>query len=187
MNDDVLVTRSSTIHDPATPAGDVAVHDVPTAEQPVIRESVVQPDLVERRTSRFTFAFDAVLAGGAGLFLLVVGLVAVTRAGFDRDLMNPAVDVLGFGHTALLGLIEVGAGLLLLAAGVTRSRQGATFFGTALFVAGLVGGIQADSFQRSLALDAAWAWLLAIAGAVIALAALLVPRYETRRTVYRTR
>ena len=65
MNDDVLVTRSSTIHDPATPAGDVVVHDVPTAEQPVICESVVQPDVVERRSSRFTFAFDAVLAGGA--------------------------------------------------------------------------------------------------------------------------
>ena len=32
-----------------------------------------------------------------------------------------------------------------------------------------------------------WAAVTRIAGAVIALAALLVPRYETRRTVYRTR
>lgn len=136
-----------------------------------------------RTASASRFAPDAVIAAIVGLVLLVVGLIAVVRGGFDGSMSDPVVEVAGFTHTTMLGLIEIGIGLALLLSGATRSRSGEIFFGSVLGIAGFVGAVQSESFVESLALESSMAWLSVLAAAVVVLAALLLPRYARNSTV----
>ena len=86
------------------------------------------------------------IAAVAGLVILVVGLIAIVRGGFDGPMSTPVVEVLGFTHTTLLGLIEIAIGGALLISGATRSRSGAVLFGSVLGIAGFVGAVQTESF-----------------------------------------
>ncbi len=134
------------------------------------------PHVVRRTTVRRRVEADAVLAGAAGIVLLVVGLLALVRAGTDGSWDTPVVEVAGFTHTALLGVIEIGAGVALLLAGVSRSRSASALWGVALGIAGFIGGVQAESFRDSLALESSMGWWALGIGAVVALAALALPR-----------
>jgi hypothetical protein len=129
------------------------------------------------------FEPDAAIAALVGLVLLLVGLIAITRGGFDGKMSDPVVKVLGFTHTTTLGLIEIAIGVCLLIAGATRSRPGALFFGAVLGVAGFVGAVQTDSFSTSLALESSMAWLAVLAGVVVVLTAMMLPRFARHSTV----
>ncbi len=100
---------------------------------------------------------------------------------------DPVVEVLGFTHTTTLGLIEIVLGACLLISGASSWRSGALFFGAMLAIGGFVGAVQTESFVTDLALESSFAWLATIAGAVVvALSALLMPRYLTRSSVTQT-
>ncbi len=158
-----------------------AVVDVPVNGQVVVPAAPVTAGHV-RTSYASRFAPDAIIAGIAGLVILVVGLIAVVRGGFDND-MKDVVEVAGFTHTTILGLIEIAIGLALLLSGATRSRSGEIFFGTVLGVAGFVGAVQTESFTESLALESSMAWLAVVVGLVVVLAALVLPRYARQSTV----
>jgi len=152
---------------------------------PVVQEAVVaRPAVAEERvaTTGRWYAPDSFVVGLIGLALLVIGLIAMTRAGFDGPMDDPVVKVIGFTHTATLGVIEAAVGLLLLICAAMRSRGGAVFFGLLLGVGGIVGAVQTDSFRRSLALQSGLAWLAVAAAAVVVLVSLLMPRVTTRST-----
>jgi hypothetical protein len=144
----------------------------------------VTPIPAEQVRTSYTarWAPDAIIAALIGLVLLVVGLIAITRGGFDGDLSDPVVNVVDFTHTTTLGLIEVGIGVFLLISGATRSRGGEMFFGSVLGVAGFVGAVQTSSFEKSLALESSMAWLAVIAGVVVVLSAMLMPRFAKHST-----
>jgi hypothetical protein len=128
------------------------------------------------------FAPDAVIAAVAGLVLLVVGLIAIVRGGFDGPMSDPVVEVVGFTHTTTLGLIEIVIGLALLLSGATRSRSGEIFFGAVLGIGGFVGAVQSESFDKSLALESSMAWLMVVVAAIVVLSALMLPRYARHST-----
>ena len=128
------------------------------------------------------FAPDAVIAAVVGLVILVVGLIAIIRGGFDGPMSDPIVQVVGFTHTTTLGLIEIAIGLALLLSGATRSRSGEIFFGAVLGIGGFVGAVQAESFDTSLALESSMAWLAVVAAVIVVLAALMLPRYARHST-----
>ena len=132
------------------------------------------------------FAPDSVVAALVGLGLLLSGLIVIIRAGFDGPMAEPVIDFLGFNHTATLGLIEIAIGLCLLISGASRSRSGGIFFGAVLAVAGFVGAVQTSSFEKSLALESSMAWLAVLAGAIVVLAALMMPRFAKDSTTIRT-
>ena len=136
------------------------------------------------RSSQQRYAVDSVIVGVVGLALTVVGLLAVTRAGVHGPMDDPVVKVIGFTHTATLGLIEAGMGLVLLICAASTSRAASIFFGLVLGVGALIGALQTDSFRRSLALESGLAWLAVIAAIVVVLASFLVPRVVTRSTSY---
>ena len=152
------------------------------AEQPVAvpAHEVVMPEPIDSRTVATTtgrrYAFDSAIVGIAGIGLITIGLIAITRGGFDGPMNQPVVNVIGFTHTTTLGLIEIGIGLCLLLSAVARSRSAATFFGLALGIGGVVGAVQTDSFRRSLALESGLAWIAVATGAVVVLVSLLMPR-----------
>ena len=149
-------------------------------------EETVSPQFTHekevRTTSRSRFAPDSIITGLVGLVMLVVGLIVVTRGGFDGPMSEPVIRAFGFTYTTTLGLIEIGIGLCLLLSAAARSRSGELFFGAVLGIAGFVGAVQTDSFQKSLALESGMAWIAVVAGSIIVVAALLMPRYGKNST-----
>lgn len=127
---------------------------------------------------------DSIVAGVVGLGVLLVGLIAVVRAGLSGPIAEPVVQVLGFDHTATLGLIEVGIGLCLLVSAATASKSGEIFFGAVLGIAGFVGAVQADSFDETLAIESSMGWLAGALGLVIVATAFLLPRFGKRSTTF---
>ena len=169
----------------AAPAVAAPVVAAPVAA-PVVAAPVVAAPIAGTRVRRAYsshFEPDAVIAALVGLALLLIGLIAVTRGGFDGEMSDPVVEVLGFTHTTSLGLIEIALGVFLLIAGAARSRSGAMFFGAVLGVAGFVGAVQSESFATSLALESSMAWLAVVAGAIVVLSALMLPRFAKHSTV----
>jgi hypothetical protein len=151
---------------------------------PVVERVVVEPAVHERVATSYgrRYAFDSVIVGLVGMALLLMGLVAMARAGFDGPMDQPVVDVAGFTHTATLGVLEAAIGVCLLICAAATWRAGAVFFGILLGVGGFVGAVQTDSFDRSLALESSLGWLCVVAAAVVVLASLLVPRVTTNTT-----
>ncbi|MCU1396620.1 MAG: hypothetical protein JWM34_5048 [Ilumatobacteraceae bacterium] len=167
--------------------GRVIVQQAPLAPvravAPVVAMAPVATAPTMARTSYTRrVAPDAVIAAIVGLFITIVGLLAVTRGGFDGPMNRPVVDVLGFHHTTVLGLIETGIGVFLLISGASRSRSAALFFGAVLGIGAFVGAVQTKSFVNELALETGWAVLMVIAAIIVVLSALLIPRIQTRTT-----
>lgn len=160
----------------AVPA--VAVPAAPVVERVVVPQAAVHQSVATSYGRRY--AFDSAVVGIVGLALLIVGLIAITRAGFDGPMNEPVIEVLGFTHTVTLGLIEAGIGVCLLLCAATMTRGGSVFFGLLLGVAGVVGAVQTESFDRSLALESGLAWLAVIAAVIVVLVSMLVPRMVTR-------
>ncbi len=161
----------------------VATPVVTAPAQPVAERVVVETPAVHQTVATSSgrrFALDSVVVGLVGLAFLLVGLIAMTRAGFDGPMNDPVVDVLGFTHTATLGMIEAGIGLCLLLCAATMSRGASVFFGLVLGVGGFVGAVQTDSFKDSLALESSLAWLAVLGGIIVVAVSLLVPRMVTR-------
>jgi len=91
---------------------EVAMNAGPEYQRSELRvEPDARPDLAfdERRvstarTSRFSPA--AIAAGIGGILLLALGLIAIARGGLSGSITEPVVEVVGFSHTPLLGLID---------------------------------------------------------------------------------
>jgi len=174
-----VATPVAAVVEPAVASPVAAV----TPAVPVVDNVVVQTAGVHQTVAKSygrRFAVDSVVVGLVGLVLLLIGLIALTRAGLDGSMRDPKVEVLGFTHTATLGIIEAGIGLCLLLCAATMTRGGSIFFGLLLGVGGFVGAVEIDRFKDSLALESGLAWLAVLAAIVVVLASLLVPRMITR-------
>jgi hypothetical protein len=158
------------------------VIEVPDASGQVVVPAVAASGGQVRKAYASRFAPDAIIASIAGLVILVVGLIAIVRGGFDGPMSLPIVDVVGFTHTTVLGLIEIGIGGALLISGATQSRSGEVFFGAVLGIGGFVGAVQTKSFTRTLALESSMAWLAVFVAVVVVLAALMMPRFARHST-----
>ena len=90
---------------------------------PVVERPVAQPAVTEVSTRSRRFALDSFITGLVGVGLVIVGILAVTRAGTDGPMDEPVVKVFGYTHTATLGFIELGLGALLLVAAALRSHE----------------------------------------------------------------
>ena len=173
-------------------AEEPAVHVVaatPVVEvpaQPVVVQQQLQPVRRVRRSWGLYRAWDSLVVGVIGTALLLIGLIALVRAGTDGPWDQPVVEVLGFTHTAILGIIEIAFGVCLLLSAVTLSRAGATFFGALLGIGAFVGAVQAESFKRTLALESSYAWWLVVAAIVILVVSAIVPRVLVTRTATST-
>lgn len=158
------------------PAVAEAVAAQPAVAQPVVVERAVAAQYDTVRTSR-QVSGAAIVAGIVGVALLIIGLIACLRGGFASPLNDPVVSVLGFNHTAVLGIVEVVAGLVLLLAAVSGSRGYQIFSGTMLGVFGVVAAAEPTKLQEQLAIEKSFAVILAVAGLVVVLAAALLPNY----------
>lgn len=173
------------------PAERYVVEEPAVVAQPVgyVQERVVVPERALTTTTSSRFSPAGVLGTLAGLALIVFGAVAMLRAGTAGWLDdNPkVVSIAAANHTFLLGLIEVVAGALLVAAGLSASRGALLFVSVAIATASLIAAIQSDSLRERLAIEQAWAVILCIGATIVALAAALLPtiRRSSQRVAIR--
>ena len=124
------------------------------------------------------------ILGIVGLVLGIVGVVVLVDAGIDSSLETPVVDVLGMGHSAIVGLVELGAGVLLVLSAASEStRPLGSFIGALLLVAGVIGAAMSADNRADLGLTTEAAWFVAICGLIALLAGLFGYRVRTRRRV----
>jgi hypothetical protein len=154
-----------------------------TVPERSVRRTVTLPSRSRERTSaRPRLSLGPLVAVATGAAVAVVGAVAAMRAGLDATWYRPRVKVLDADHTALLGAVEIGAGLLLLLAGLTGSRVMVALLGLAMALGATALVIEPEELQRELAIETWWASTLAAAGVVVTVAALQAPR-QRRETV----
>ena len=125
-------------------------------------------------TSRTTaFAPASLVAGVVAVLLLLLGGITLARAGIDASLDVPIVSVAGFTATAILGLVEIGFGIIFLLAALTRARTSILFVAIIGGVMALVVVFQPTVGEVSLGIERGFAALATIVMAVIVVSALL--------------
>lgn len=139
--------------------------------------------VVTTRTSWFTPA--ALVASVAAIALLVVGGITVARAGLIGPLDEPVISAANYTATAILGLIELGFGIVLLSAALNRSREGILFIGIVGGVMALIAVFEPNIGNGALAIERPFAVIVAIVMAAVVLSALLpsIRRSNTQRRV----
>jgi len=120
-----------------------------------------------------------------GIFFAVLGIAALVRTGFDTShIYTPTVDVWTFGHSPLLAVIEIGYGVLLIAASVVPGglRWLMGLLGAAAVVVGvvIVSGDTPARLQNWLAVTHRNGWLFVATGVVVLLAAIVSPVFVSR-------
>ena len=120
----------------------------------------------------------------SGLALVVMGGVALARAGFDSGLTGIEVQAGWLHHTPLLGLIHLGVGLALMIAGAVRGvdRGALAFLGSVMLVFGAIVFIEPDGMHDSLATHTSHGATYLVIG-VLTLLAAVVLGWSRRRVV----
>jgi hypothetical protein len=128
------------------------------------------------------------VAMAIGLFFAILGGIALARTGLDLNDVHHPHDIVGWGdwhHTPLLGLIELGFGVLLLVSAVVPggSRTLMGLLSTAAFGFGIF--VLADAaparLHNWLGVHDANGWLYLVVGAAGMLAAMFSPIVWHRR------
>ena len=90
------------------------------------------------------------IVAAVGVFLAVLGGVALAQIGGFGEWTSPEVAVLGFGHTPLLAVIEILVGLLVMADAVSPwgARSTLVGFGVLFLTFGLIVWIEPDSLHQ---------------------------------------
>lgn len=123
-------------------------------------------DLVESRPAA-SGVLGQVLILAVAAVLLLMGALALARAGVDGDMAIPVVEVFRFTHTAWLGIIELVVGFLFLLGGLSPStRDLGLGLGILVLLAGIIVIIQPDAPPAELAVEKSYGSLLVVLGAV---------------------
>jgi len=153
----------------------------PKHRDPVVVHDDDRDDVVVRERT-WTFAPGQLISLVVGIGLVALGLVAMARAGIDGSFKTPVVEVLGFSHTAWLGLAEVVAGVLLILAGTGAwGRVLSVLVGAAMMISGVLIGAETSAMPEELGVEDDFGWMLVLLGALVALAAMVLPVWRSRR------
>jgi Domain of unknown function (DUF4383) len=113
-----------------------------------------------------------------GVFYLILGALALARGGVSADgFTSTHVNVMGFDHTPLLGVIELVFGLLMIMAGAVpgAGRGTMAFLGTLALGFGVVILAVSASLYDALGVHEANGWLCLITGVITLVAAIAAP------------
>jgi hypothetical protein len=125
-------------------------------------------------TTRRSITWGQVLIFLAGAASLVIGIGAVALGGLAGSVTAPIVQVFTFDHTPLLGLIETGAGVvLILCAFIPGGRWIAGPIGVAAIVGGALIIAELDWITTNLAAEQRFGWVAIGIGAVAYLGAMV--------------
>jgi hypothetical protein len=128
-----------------------------------------------------------IVAVAIGAAAVILGIAALARTGVPFDhLDRPQEEILGFRHSPLLGLIEIGFGALLIIAGVVPGAARSLMALLGVVAAGfgviLLVDVAPDRLHRWLGVGDPYGWMAVIVGAVLLLAAFFSPDIAANRS-----
>jgi hypothetical protein len=125
------------------------------------------------------------VAGLIGLFMTVVGGVALARLLPTSSLTGETVEVVGMGFTVVMATITILLGLVFLggAGRPTEGRAGLISLGVALLAFGIVIFIEPDAMAGVLGVNETSGVVYALVGLVAAIAGIASPTMVSRRSV----
>ena len=137
-------------------------------------------------SSRFVFSPGQIIAGILGLVVAIIGIIAVSRGGIDDSLNVPVVSVAGTDQSAMLGLMEFAAGLLLVLGALSYAlRWLVAFVGVVMIVGGVVLGAASAEILQDIGTSQGTGWAIMVGGIIAVVAASLGTIVRTRRSVER--
>jgi hypothetical protein len=148
----------------------------------IARRTATTPAMQKRPTRQWSPAqLVALILGGVSV---AFGVLALTRTGLDLSHLTRDHDsFLGFGHTPLLGLAEIGFGVLMLfaALGPVAGRNVMSLLGAAAVGLGIViiAGWWSAKMTRWLGVGDRNGWLFIAVGGVALFAAFFAPVWTT--------
>jgi len=140
---------------------DEGTHRVPT--------TTPTPTTAERDSRSAALSAAVGVVGGAAL--MVLGGVAMARSDLDGSMNLPVIEVAGWPHSPLLGILEIAAGAGLLI--VSLSSVGEPLVSALIAGFGVIALIEPRVLDDRLNIDPTHAWLLVGLGGVGLLAALV--------------
>jgi hypothetical protein len=123
------------------------------------------------------------VAGLIGLFMTVVGGVALARLLPTDSLTGETVTVIGMGFTVVMAVITLLLGLVFLggAGAPSNARAGIISLGVALVAFGIVIYIEPDALGGALGVTQTSGLIYSIVGLIAAIAGISSPTVITRR------
>jgi hypothetical protein len=135
-------------------------------------------------SSRFVFSPGQILAGVLGVVVAIIGIIAVSRGGIDGSLNVPVVSVAGTDQSAMLGLGEFAAGLLLVLGALSyAARWLIAFVGVVMVIGGVVLGAANSTILHDVGTSQGTGWAIMVGGIIAMVAASLGVIVRSRRTV----
>jgi len=135
-------------------------------EREVVRDTVFDP--------------NRIVALVAGLGFILLGALVLIDTGISGFPSTPITEVAGFTQTPLLGVIDLAAGLLLLAGAADWERSISVFTGALVLMGGIIELASGDRLPVSLQADRGYGWMAVIVGAVVLFVALALPAVRSR-------
>jgi hypothetical protein len=126
-----------------------------------------------------------ILAGVIGLFMTVLGGVALARLLPTDSLTGETTTVIGMGFTVVMAAITLVLGLVFLggAGRPANARQGMISLGVALLAFGIVTFIEPEALGGALGVNQTSGVVYAIVGLIAAIAGIASPTMTSRRAV----
>ena len=139
------------------------------------------------KQTRSTFSFAQLVHAICGIGLAAFGAVTMAKAGFDSPIGEQTTEVFNITQSTVLGIAELAAGLLLIAASLTpHGRKFGGFIGALIAIGGLVVVAASDELLADLHTEQALGWVLMGVGGVALLAGFL-PTRSVRHSEVRER
>jgi hypothetical protein len=125
------------------------------------------------------------MAGLIGLFMTVLGGVALARLLPTDSITGETATVIGMGFTVVMAVITLLLGLVFLggAGRPAGARQGLISLGIALLAFGIITFIEPDALGDVLGVTQTSGLVYAILGLIATIAGLVSPTLTTRRAV----
>ncbi len=138
-------------------------------------------------TSRLVVSPGQVIAGVLGLVIGVIGIMAVSRGGIDSSLNVPMVRTAGLDQSAMLGLAELGVGLLLILGALNDEARGLIVgVGVVMVLGGVFLGAAGTTILRDVGTVHRTGWVIMTGGIIAIVAGSLGRMVRTRHSVKTT-
>jgi len=151
------------------------------------RDIVQTPDVrteTKVSTARMVWSPGQVITAILGIVIAVIGVIATSRGGIDGSLNTPVVRVADLQHSALLGLLELGTGLLLILGALNYAARGLIVtVGVAMVIGGVILGAAGPTILRDIGTEQRTGWAIMVGGIIAIVAANLGRVIQTRRSV----
>jgi hypothetical protein len=134
------------------------------------------------------WAMDAsgLLAIGAGVLFIVVGLVALVDLGVGDFPSGARAEVVGLGLTQIWAAGSIVLGLLFLGGVGGYGRSLVTFAGAVAVVAGIVAISAHERLDATLAASTSYGWMTLLVGGAVLAGAIAPPSRPSARSASRT-